>query len=88
MTRRLLFFVCAPLVLAVVSIASLGYGLDQMSLSGIVATLVAGDAEGFEEAVLLYQRVPRALIAIYVGAVTAIGGVVLQGLVRNPLAAR
>jgi iron complex transport system permease protein len=45
------------------------------------------DPETYEHFVVLYQRVPRALIALQVGATMACAGAVLQGLTRNPLAA-
>lgn len=87
MTLRLLYLAGAAVGLVVLSAINLGYGLTTLSPADIVRTVFQADASSFEQAILLHQRLPRVLIAVYVGATTAVGGVVLQGLVRNPLAA-
>ncbi|GAB1584319.1 FecCD family ABC transporter permease [Phyllobacterium phragmitis] len=86
MTRRLAFLSSAPFLLALVFLASLSLGGGSLHFRDMVQALVAFDAGNYDQAVILYQRLPRALIAIYVGATMACGGAVLQGLVRNPLA--
>jgi iron complex transport system permease protein len=45
-----------------------------------------GAADPVAEAVLLSIRLPRALLAILVGAALAVAGAAMQGLFRNPLA--
>ncbi|WP_422374734.1 FecCD family ABC transporter permease [Roseibium sp.] len=71
-----------PLTLAL----HLFFGTNLQDLPPRLYALFHLEARNYEEAVLLYQRVPRTLIAIYVGGVTATCGLVLQSLVRNPLA--
>ncbi len=51
-----------------------------------LAALLHRQADTYDQSVVLYQRLPRALIAIYVGSMAAVTGYVLQGIARNPLA--
>jgi len=76
----------AAVLLAAILALSLVVMSGGMRFAEIVATLGRGEADSYEQSVLLYQHVPRLLIAIYVGATTAVSGCVLQGVVRNPLA--
>lgn len=55
----------------------------------LLATLFAEPADTAQavyQAILLEIRLPRVLMAMLVGAVLAVSGAVLQGLLRNPLA--
>ncbi|MBO0344107.1 iron ABC transporter permease [Roseibium sp. CAU 1637] len=67
-------------------IANLSSGATSIPLDAVFAAFFAFDAENYDHYVILYQRLPRALMAIHAGALMACGGVVLQGLTRNPLA--
>jgi len=74
---------CAVLLLLV--LASLTYGAGDVAPSSIWLSLVGqGDAEA--RFMLMELRVPRTLLAIFVGAALGIAGVVLQAVTRNPLA--
>lgn len=75
-----LFVVIAALL------ANLSFGATPVDLRSVVMALVAFDGDNFDHFVVVYQRLPRALIAVFLGAVMACGGAVLQGLTRNPLA--
>ncbi|MGL3606760.1 FecCD family ABC transporter permease [Rhizobium sp. G187] len=86
MNNRLLFLALTPCVLAFALLAHLTFGATRFPVSEVIETLIHQQADTFEQSVILYQRLPRALIAIYVGATTAVAGAVLQGLTRNPLA--
>lgn len=86
MTSRLPFIgaCCCGLLLALA--ANLTLGADALPPAEVWAALFDFDETKYEHFVVLYQRLPRALIAIFVGAILACGGAVLQGLTRNPLA--
>mgnify|MGYP001794153521 CR=1 FL=1 len=86
MQRRLVFLSAMTFLLPVVAGVHLFLGFRSTDLPQLLFAFAGSDAQSFEEAVLLYQRVPRTLIALYVGGVTAVCGFVLQSLVRNPLA--
>lgn len=73
------------LVAAALFVASLGVGSAPLVPAAVLAALAGG---GDEAARIIVQdiRLPRALLAVIVGATLGISGAALQGLVRNPLA--
>lgn len=74
-------------LLAVTALVSLGWGASGTSLTRAAADLLAGrDLQVRDRVVLIDIRLPRALMAICVGAALAVSGAVMQGLFRNPLA--
>jgi iron complex transport system permease protein len=86
MSRRSLF-VAAMAALLVLSFAlHLCAGVNAPAFTDIWQALSRFEADNYDQSVVLFQRLPRAAIALYAGAVTAISGCVLQGLIRNPLA--
>lgn len=86
MTRITAFFAAASCLLFAALSIHLSMGADAPSFADTASALVRFEAENYDQSVILYQRLPRAMIAIYVGAITAVSGAILQGLVRNPLA--
>ena len=76
--------------LLVVAILAIGIGPMALSPSRVVDILRAGphsDAFPVGEVVIVWQiRLPRVVMAMMVGAMLALGGAVMQGLFRNPLA--
>ncbi|WP_139103076.1 iron ABC transporter permease [Pararhodobacter sp. CCB-MM2] len=66
--------------------ASLAIGSEVMGPGLVIGALVAPDPDSLDHLILLTQRLPRALMALQIGAAMAVSGVVLQGLTRNPLA--
>ncbi|MDX1664434.1 MAG: iron ABC transporter permease [Candidatus Promineifilaceae bacterium] len=52
-----------------------------------VAAVLRGEGTALGERVFLRLRLPRLLVALFAGASLAVSGMVLQGIVRNPLAA-
>lgn len=83
---RRLPLAAAALALAAALAANLFAGSPAADIPRLAGALMRFEAASFDEAVLLFQRLPRSLIAIYVGAITAASGLVLQSLIRNPLA--
>lgn len=71
------------LILCILS--SIKFGLTHMSWQMIVEAYSHYDGTN-EQIILRTSRVPRALIAVAVGASLAIAGVLMQVLTRNPLA--
>lgn len=69
-------------------VANVGYGEYPIAPLDVVRTVLGvrvGD--GNYDFVVNTLRLPRALVAVLVGAALAISGAILQGLTRNPLAA-
>lgn len=52
----------------------------------LIGDLVGGGASSRDEAIVLQVRLPRVLAAAIVGIALAVAGVVLQALLRNPMA--
>jgi iron complex transport system permease protein len=81
--------VLLPLLVAGVVAAfllSVALGPIPIRLSEIGAALFGGSVDAMLRDVILDLRIPRALMALSVGAVLAVGGTAMQGLFRNPLA--
>jgi len=76
------------LVLGVVLVAILNLSLGDQRI-GFIHAVRALWGEGDPDHVLIIQtlRAPRILVALLVGAALAVSGAILQGVIRNPLAA-
>ncbi len=86
MTIRLAILAGLDVLMLLLFIAHLSIGRSPISLYETLTTLMRFEAESYEQSIILYQRLPRALISAYVGSVMACCGLVLQTLCRNPLA--
>ena len=75
---------------AVMAVLAIGIGPSALSPDRVVHILAAGpDTRAFPlgEVVIVWQiRLPRAIMAVLIGAMLALGGAIMQGLFRNPLA--
>jgi iron complex transport system permease protein len=83
--------VAAAALVAVAAIVSLAVGPVGIAPSRVVAILLSaanvGEAEIARDTVIVLDvRLPRTVLALLVGAATAVAGAVMQGLFRNPLA--
>lgn len=86
MERRTVFLLAVLPLLMVALGLHLLVGYRPADIPGLIGAVLRFEAQSYDEAVLLFQRLPRSLIAIYVGSIAAASGFVLQSLVRNPLA--
>ncbi|WDV44936.1 iron ABC transporter permease [Clostridiaceae bacterium M8S5] len=73
------------LILALSFLCSIKFGSISCSLKSVV-NIILGKDEGVLNVILMDVRVPRAIIAIIVGANLSISGALLQAVMRNPLA--
>jgi iron complex transport system permease protein len=78
----------ALLVLGALASLALGLvlGTVPIPLSGVLGVLVGLPAPHWQEVVVWQVRLPRVLVAWWVGAALAVSGAALQALFRNPLA--
>lgn len=77
--------------LCIAAMLSLSVGPTGITLEALPRALLevlgTSDRSGGHEALVLFDiRLPRTLIAMYVGASLAVAGAMMQGLFRNPLA--
>jgi iron complex transport system permease protein len=82
--KTLLFAGLIGIAIAAMLLA-LAWGSADVSISELLGAL-AGNADDKTRAVILDLRLPRALTAFSVGGLLAIAGVLMQVLLRNPLA--
>ncbi|MFI8594483.1 FecCD family ABC transporter permease [Microbacterium sp. NPDC078428] len=81
---RLAWLGAGVALLAVLFVASVAFGVRDVSLTEILAAM-RGDAGGIGEAAVVL-RVPRTVLAMLVGAALALSGAAMQAVTRNPLA--
>lgn len=84
MNRAVLLVAAGALVVGA-AVASLLLGTVPISLARLSA-VSAGHGDPIATKILIDLRLPRTLIALAVGAMLGLGGAVLQGYLRNPLA--
>ena len=86
-TRALLACALAgTLALLAALLLSLMAGATHYGWRQVAAALLAFDDADYDQTVIVLQRLPRALMAVFAGAATACSGAVLQAMLRNPLA--
>ena len=61
-------------------------GAKSLPLGSVFEALFARDASVFDHMIIWDLRLPRALIAMTVGAALSVAGALMQGVTRNPLA--
>ena len=83
---------CFGVLLALTAVASLAVGPTGISIGSLPRAIAAAfghvvDASAArEQLVLIDIRLPRTLLAMFVGASLAMAGAMMQGMFRNPLA--
>ncbi|MGJ9411864.1 FecCD family ABC transporter permease [Aeromicrobium sp. CF4.19] len=73
-------------VLAVVAFVSITFGSRGITLATIWTAFADFDPDSAAQTVIRELRVPRTLLGLLVGSALGLGGAVLQGATRNPLA--
>jgi iron complex transport system permease protein len=83
--RRVAFGLAGLLLLT--SLLSLSHGASGVRLDLVLQSWLAGHDVPARDWLILWEiRLPRMLTGVLVGASLAVGGAVMQGLFRNPLA--
>lgn len=89
LSRRFGTFGAAGVMLGVIGLvfaAHIALGAKALPLGTVFDALVAPDAQTFDHMIIWDLRLPRALIALIVGATLSVAGAMMQGVTRNPLA--
>ena len=71
--------------IAVMLLVSVIIGSSRIPLSDIVSVF-SGEAEKTTEVIVMQLRLPRAVVALMVGACLSAAGAILQAVMKNPLA--
>ena len=82
---KLSFIVISLIVLLATILISLKLGSVNITFKELISGLFSGRSDG-NIGIIKDLRMPRVIIAVLVGANLAIAGVLLQSVIRNPLA--
>ena len=82
---KIVFTVSLLLVLLATILISLKLGSIDISFTELIKGIFTGDSTG-NIGIIKDLRMPRVIIAVLIGANLAISGVLLQAVIRNPLA--
>ena len=83
--RKSMLFAGLVVIAAAAMLAALAWGSTDIGVAEILAVL-SGGGDDTTRSVIVELRLPRALTAFSVGGLLAIAGVLMQVLLRNPLA--
>jgi ferric citrate transport system permease protein len=83
--KRTLIIAGGLLLMLVVCWISAGVGAVSIPMAGIVQVLLGGGEEQ-HQFILMEYRLPRIVLSVLIGSGLAVAGVLLQGIIRNPLA--
>lgn len=71
--------------LIVTCLISLSIGSASISLKNVLNILINANSNSTECSIIFDIRIPRILLGIFIGGGLSLAGVILQGLLRNPL---
>jgi iron complex transport system permease protein len=83
---KLIFLVAMLLLLLFTFFLSIVVGPTSITFEQVIASFYHYDDTVTEHIIVRHDRLPRAIIAIVIGAALAIAGSLMQALTRNPLA--
>jgi len=86
LVRRPVVLGALALLLGASFLLALAIGAMPIPLRDVIAILFGYDVDSQFQAIILGLRLPRAVLAVLVGAGLGLSGAALQGLFRNPLA--
>lgn len=66
------------------ALLSMSFGSTQVPFSEILTAFMGGETQAYN--IVVYARLPRTLAALLCGSALAVGGVIIQGVLGNPLA--
>lgn len=85
MIRRPILIGALALIAIATGVASLAFGSAPLPFARVIGAL-AGAHDPVAHSIVIDLRLPRALLALLIGAMLGAGGAALQGYLRNPLA--
>ena len=83
--KKFVILAALAIILIAVMMLSVGCGVMDMSWGDIIKTLLVSN-NSIEFQIIYNLRLPRTLLGALVGAALAVAGVILQAVMRNPLA--
>ena len=86
-SRQRLVWAAAITFLLTIGLLALVFGDRDLTFMDVVRTITGTQSDTLTHEAILRHRLPRMLVAALAGAALAVSGLVVQGVVRNPLAA-
>ncbi|WP_129599446.1 FecCD family ABC transporter permease [Anaerophilus nitritogenes] len=84
--KRKIWIICFSLIfLGILIVGTIGVGSIDISVGEIIDTFL-GKGDEINDSIIMDMRLPRILLAVFVGASLSISGALLQSVMRNPLA--
>lgn len=84
--RTVLLTMALFILLILIYVISISVGTKNIALSHIWESFISYDASNSEHIIIQTLRVPRAIVALAVGASFSVSGSLMQAMTRNPLA--
>ncbi|SMR71955.1 iron complex transport system permease protein [Aliiroseovarius halocynthiae] len=85
-SKQIIFLFINAVAVAALFWCSLAYGVVSLVASGVLDAFIAFDGSR-EHLIIIDTRLPRAVLAVIVGASLGAAGAIMQALARNPIAA-
>lgn len=82
---KVLIIILSLMVLGLLAVLTIGIGSTDISIKDIVYVFL-GKGDEINASIIMDMRLPRIIVAMFVGASLAISGALLQAVMRNPLA--
>lgn len=82
--KKLVYFIVAIVLLVAVTLYSMATGSIKVGISELIQGIIYRNSDNVQ--VIMDLRFPRIFVAILSGAALAVSGVLLQAVMRNPLA--
>lgn len=84
--RKILWLGASFIIMLCAMVLNMGMGSQFATPLQVLDVFQNFNEDSYQDYIIRDQRLPRTLIAVFVGASLAVGGDVLQGITRNPLA--
>lgn len=84
--KNTILFLMLVVTLALSVLLGVGFGSTKFSYKDLFNAILAGDTSSVSYRVFLYVRFPRVFACLLSGAALAVSGVIIQGILNNPLA--
>ncbi|SHE98447.1 FecCD family ABC transporter permease [Clostridium fallax] len=82
---KILIILISLVILAALVIVTIGIGSVSIPIKDIIDTFL-GNGNEINESIIMNMRLPRIIIAVFVGASLSMSGALLQSVMKNPLA--
>ncbi|OEF98126.1 FecCD family ABC transporter permease [Desulfuribacillus alkaliarsenatis] len=84
--QRTLLIILSLIGIVVGMLASIMVGAADIDVRTVVQSIVSYDETNVKHYTVMELRLPRAVMAFFIGACFAVAGAIMQGVTRNPLA--